>query len=126
MARFTTLYQLTATSLDECIIRVLTGNNQESITAFFSIKPEGSTAHLDHFYVRIDLIGCGLGRKLWKHLVILCQEKGFRLIEGVTFPKALPFYTKMGAVQTDLVQSKLNPAQLIPKFKFELTKQDIE
>jgi len=123
MRRFASLYQLTETTLEKNIVRVLTFSNGEGIVAFFSIKPENKTAHVDHFYVRRDLIGCGLGRKLWKHLVALCRQKNFNSLEGVTFPKALPFYLKMGAVQIKPVKSCLSPAQLIPKFKFDLTSQ---
>ena len=122
MSRFCSMYQLTEQDLEENIVRKFTCRAGNEITAFFNIKPEGETAQLHHFYVRRDLIGRGLGRKLWKELIALCQEKGFQVIEGVTFPKALPFYLKMGAVQTELYKSRLNPTQLIPKFEFDLSK----
>lgn len=115
------MYKLTGAALAENIVRVLTCSDEKKITAFFSIKTAGSTARLEHFYVRRDLFGCGVGKKLWKHLVAMCRDKNFKVIEGVTHPKALPFYLKMGAVQTGLVRSSLNPAQQIPKFKFDLT-----
>ncbi len=120
MARFATRYQLTGATLVENSVRVLTCSDEKNITAFFNIKAAGNTARLEHFYVRRDLIGCGVGRKLWKHLVVMCQEKGFKTLEGITYPKALPFYLKMGAIQTGLVRSSLNPDQQIPKFKFDL------
>ncbi len=122
MARFASIYQLTGAALEENIVKVLTCSDENNIKAFFSIKAAGSTAWLEHFYVRRDLIGCGVGSKLWKYLVVMCREKGFKVLEGVTYPKALPFYLKMGAVQTGLIRSSLDPAQQIPKFKFDLTR----
>ncbi len=121
LKQFASLYKLTAATLKENITYVMTGDcGGENIVAFFCIKPEGHTANLEHFYVRRDLIGQGLGRKLWRQLIGLCWEKGFDKLEGVTFPKTLPFYLKMGASQKGSVKSKLNTGQLIPKFRFNI------
>ena len=118
MEIFASVYKLTGETLKNQITYLMVENNQ--IIGFFSIIPKQSAAHLDYFYIRREQMGKGLGRKLWNHLLNLCREKGFKEITGETEPGALPFYTKMGAIQVGTTKSKIDPNKDLPKFQFSL------
>lgn len=95
-------------------------NDDESIIGFFSIKKHGLEATLEYFYIRVDQIGCGMGRKMWNLMLEVCLMMNVETISFVTSPGAIPFYTKMGSVRIGEVCSTIDPSHRIPAFKFQL------
>lgn len=94
--------------------------DEESIIGFFSIKKHGLEATLEYFYIRVDLIGHGMGKKMWELMLEVCVMLNVESLSWVTSPGAIPFYTKMGSMRVGEVSSTIDPSLKIPAFKFQL------
>lgn len=92
----------------------------EDIIGFFSIEKHGLEATLEYFYIKVDHIGSGMGRKMWNLMTEVCLMMNVERLSWVTSPGAIPFYTKMGATRVGEVCSKIDPTLKIPAFKFQL------
>ncbi|MBF4692369.1 GNAT family N-acetyltransferase [Fusibacter ferrireducens] len=98
---------------------------EEQIVAFYSLVLKGRFCELEFFYVRPDLIGQGIGRVLWNHMLKRCSLLKIEVITFVTNPEAKAFYEKMGAIYSGEIASFLKTDRMIPKFYYKLdwTKQ---
>ena len=94
--------------------------DDEGIIGFFSIKNHGIEGTLEYFYIRVDQIGRGMGRKMWKLMLEVCLMLDVESLSWVTSPGAIPFYTKMGSNRVGEVSSTIDPSLKIPAFKFQL------
>ncbi len=59
--------------------------------------PDG--IELAHLWVRPDMIGRGVGRQLFAHLIQIARTAGFSQLYIEADPHAIGFYERMGAVQ---------------------------
>jgi GNAT superfamily N-acetyltransferase len=75
---------------------------------------------LEFFYIGVQFIGKGYGRKLWESLLGECAKLGVKSFELVTSPEAEPFYEKMGAETICHVESLINKDRIIPRLKYIL------
>ena len=94
--------------------------DDEGIIGFFSLKKHGIEATLEYFYIRVDQIGRGMGRKMWELMLEVCLMLDVESLSWVTSPGAIPFYTKMGSSRVGEVSSTIDPSLKIPAFKFQL------
>lgn len=94
--------------------------DMEDIIGFFSIKKHGLEATLEYFYIRVDQIGQGMGRKMWNLMMEVCLMMNVESLSWVTSPGAIPFYIKMGSTRVGEVCSSIDPKLKIPAFKFQL------
>jgi GNAT superfamily N-acetyltransferase len=72
---------------------------QDVITAFYILIIKADKALLDHFWVRPEFIGQGIGRILFEHAMQKAAGLGARTVEIESDPNAVGFYLKMGATQ---------------------------
>ncbi len=94
--------------------------DEEGIIGFFCIKNHGLEATLEHFYIRVDQIGHGMGRKMWDLMLEVCLLLKVKSLSWVTSPGAILFYTKMGSNRIGEVSSTIDPSLKVPAFKFQL------
>ncbi|KTC78013.1 GNAT family N-acetyltransferase [Legionella brunensis] len=57
----------------------------------------GDKAHLDYFFITPDMIGQGLGRKMWHRVCGVVDNKNASSFEFISNPYAISFYIHMGA-----------------------------
>lgn len=75
---------------------------------------------LEYLYVLPDCMGQGIGRRLWQHMLMICHEAHIKEIFFVTSKAATGFYEKLGGQIIGIVESKVKPGRMIPKFKYIL------
>lgn len=83
----------------------------------FSINAE-QTLELDNFFLHPDLIGKGLGRKLWAESVKTAHDLGVKEFILWGDPNAAPFYLKMGCQKIGERQSPVMPNRFPPILKY--------
>jgi len=120
MESFKTLYNITEEFIRDCAIYVVEEN--ENIIGFYSILTNSKEASLEYFYIDPQYIGKGYGRLLWNHMIAICSKGDINHIVLVTSPQAKDFYIKMGAVQTEEVESIVMKGRKIPKLVYGIDK----
>lgn len=74
---------------------VATLNDQ--VVAFYAVSVKGTRANLEHMWVHPQVIGHGVGRKLFVHALGRARALGSTVLEVEADPHAQGFYEKMGA-----------------------------
>ncbi len=67
------------------------------VQGFYALVGSGTHHNLEHFWVRPEAMGCGLGRALFEHAAARAAEAGARHLEIESDPHAEGFYLRMGA-----------------------------
>lgn len=107
-------------NITESFIRenpVFSAREGECMAAFWGMRPDENGWELEYFYVSENVLGKGLGKKMWKHMTGWCEEQGVKQFHFVTSPQAVGFYEKMGAVQ-DGESRSLMDGRPIPHFVY--------
>jgi GNAT superfamily N-acetyltransferase len=65
--------------------------------AFYSISDSGGAWELDHMWVLPELIGKGLGRAMFDHMMGELRARGAETLRIESDPNAVGFYERMGA-----------------------------
>lgn len=68
--------------------------------AFYALSFDGQSAGLEHLWVLPEVMGRGLGSRLFAHALARCRVAGVRVIEIESDPHALGFYERLGACRT--------------------------
>jgi len=95
--------------------------SDDQIIGFFGLQESEQNWQLEFFYVVVECIGKGYGRKLWDGLLDICKEKHINKFEFATSPQAVPFYKKMGAQVVGNEISLLQEDRVIPKLSYSMT-----
>jgi GNAT superfamily N-acetyltransferase len=74
--------------------------NEEPV-AFYSLKQDGESWWLDHFWVLPPSMGQGLGAFLFRHALARCRKHAVTVLKIESDPNAVGFYEKMGARKVD-------------------------
>jgi GNAT superfamily N-acetyltransferase len=77
------------------------------IVGFFGLLILNDEAALEHFWLRPDCIGRGLGRALFAEAVRMARSAGQTELRIKSDPNAEGFYLKMGAVRVGLEKTRL-------------------
>lgn len=65
--------------------------------AYYSFAEGGGALWLDNLWVLPDLIGRGIGKRLFRHALRRAAERGASILKIEADPNAQGFYEKMGA-----------------------------
>ncbi|MGD8331404.1 MAG: GNAT family N-acetyltransferase [Acidobacteriota bacterium] len=111
---------ISATDVESAVVVVLEHAGRTG--AFYVLRPgdRPDTGDLDFFYVDPDLIGAGLGRRLWRHMVGTARGSGYHRLTIDSDPHAEGFYRAMGARRVGEVPSGSIPGRSLPLLVFEL------
>lgn len=89
------------------------------IVGFYALSGERDTRELEHMWVDPHCIGCGVGRRLFTHLLRRLRALRVRRLEIVSDPNAAGFYRRMGARRIGRVSS--TPAgRYLPRLVIDL------
>jgi ribosomal protein S18 acetylase RimI-like enzyme len=116
MEKFKAVYRVTGELITGSPTYVICEGDK--VVGFYNISTDGTETSLEYLYISPESIGKGYGKALWKHMVYICREKGFKEIALVTSPQAKEFYIKMGAVFTGEVESLLKKGRMIPRLVY--------
>lgn len=113
MEKFSSTYRVTEEFINNNPTFVM--EEEGTIIGFYGMINSDNSTFLEYLYIEPSRIGKGYGKLLWNHMVGYCREKGIKEIEFVTSPQAEAFYTKLGAVVIEQVESLVTKGRIIPK-----------
>lgn len=93
------------------------------VVGFYNLAGEGDEATLQNLFVSPEVIGHGLGKRLWRHLEGEARQAGFPFLLIHSDPHAEPFYLRMGARRVGWTSSTVFPGRRLPLLRFDLTPQ---
>lgn len=79
--------------------------HDRELLAFYCLDVSGTSAELSFLFVDPLVIGQGIGRRLWRHLVGEARRRDVGRIVVESDPNAADFYRAMGAVDIGVVAS---------------------
>jgi N-acetylglutamate synthase-like GNAT family acetyltransferase len=88
--------------------------------AFYSLKPWEGEVELAHLFVEPELIGGGIGKRLWNDAVGTARALGFATMVITSDPYAEGFYLSMGAERTGTEASAIRPGRELPLMRYNL------
>ena len=112
--------ELTFHSEDLAARRVVVADAPAGVVGFYSIDGQPPSGELGNLWVVPELIGTGLGRKLWQHAVATAGKAGYTSLSIEADPNAAGFYRAMGAEQIGEVPSGSIPGRTLPLLAFRL------
>ncbi len=102
--------------VDRATINVI--DRDGDIVGFYDLRDRGDHVELVRMFQRPDLIGTGLGRRLWDHAVVEAGEIGNRMLI-LSDPAATGFYERMGARLEKRIE--VEPGFSLGVFWYDLT-----
>ena len=101
---------------------VFVAEDDTTSLGFFSLIPTDRTGviELDHFWVRPDGMGRGVGRAMFWRARDEALRRGMRTIFIVSDPNAEEFYLRMGATRTGEVPPCSGDGGFLPTLEFPL------
>jgi len=94
---------------------------EKEIIGFCSLCPvEIRTVELTHLFIDPQHIGCGYGKRLWNHAVLVAQCEGYRRIILSSDPFAELFYASRGAVRIGMKESTVRAGRMLPLMEYIL------
>ena len=97
---------------------VMVVEENDLIAGFFALKTINGENRLDHLWLEPSCTGKGIGRKVFARIVELAESKGWNSFRIVADPRSKGFYTKMGAVDIGMTQSRIAPDIQLPHMEF--------
>lgn len=82
---------------------------------FTTVEGDPPDGVLGMMFVDSTVIGQGVGRMLFEHMVAAARDLGFRRLSIDADPNAEPFYRAMGAVRVGTVPSGSIPGRALPQ-----------
>lgn len=117
---------LTVQPKDVAAGRVMVLVEEDTVVGLYALMPEDrpDEASVELFFVEPGVIGKGLGRALWQHMVEQAAAKGYRRLKIESDPFALGFYRTMGASLSGKVRSAVRGSdggeRFLPLLYYEL------
>lgn len=91
------------------------------IRGFYALEIDGNTCTLEHFWIRPESIGHGVGRALFEHAVRTAAAKGAEMLLIDSDPHAEGFYRCMGAQRVGEVPADMEEtARVLPRMLLQL------
>ncbi len=116
---FMNKWGLTKEYMSENQVAILEENEIKCGIFSFNCGNRGAV-ELTVFFVNNQLIGKGIGKKLWKAASRYALEKKWEKFELISDPNAEKFYEKMGAKKIGEVESF--PGRFVPLMEFIVSK----
>lgn len=89
--------------------------------AFYTFKEDNALAWIENLWVLPDVMGKGVGRKLFQHAVTIARQRGHRFLRLEADPNAAGFYEKMGMYRVGEQHSEVDgQPRVLPVMEMEL------
>jgi len=96
----------------------------DEITGCCALVISDSLAELEHMWIKPDLIGNGVGRALFAHVIARAAELNLSALEISADPNAEGFYERMGASRIGEVRADIDgQTRLLPRMRLKLDRQ---
>jgi GNAT superfamily N-acetyltransferase len=99
--------------------QVIVADRDGVLLGFYKLGGEPPEGELADLFVEPDVIGTGVGRKLWEHALRTAKERGFHSLDFESDPHAEQFYLHMGAERTG--ELEVAPGRLLPIMTISIT-----
>lgn len=94
--------------------------------AFHALVETANAFRLEHLWVLPNWIGQGIGRALFRHAAERAAARGALNLTIEADPKAEPFYRRMGAVRSGVIETQIDGRRRdLPVLTFEVTKSQL-
>jgi GNAT superfamily N-acetyltransferase len=93
----------------------------ERVAGWHRVTFPGPRAELEDLWLEPELIGTGLGRRLFEHARAVAQQAGARYLEWDAEPYAQGFYEAMGGVEVGRTPSVAEPGRTLPRMRLSFT-----
>jgi GNAT superfamily N-acetyltransferase len=100
--------------------RIVVAESAGRLLGFYSLDGEPPRGELGNLWVEPDVIGTGLGRRLWQHAMEAARAAGFTALRIDADPYAEGFYLAMGATRVGQTPSGSIPGRLLPLLEVEV------
>lgn len=90
----------------------------DKVIGQYVFQEKESPPYLDHFFLDVQMIGKGYGRKLWEHCINQARLKGWKEFIFWSDPNSKPFYEHMGAVTFEHRPMMTMPGHLAPIMRY--------
>jgi N-acetylglutamate synthase-like GNAT family acetyltransferase len=101
---------------------VLVAEHRGRMLGIVGVDTAGPTAELEDLWIEPDVMGRGLGRRLFYEGLDLARAAGARTLSIVSDPNAEEFYLRMGARRVDLVPSRPD-GRTLPRLELPITRE---
>ena len=89
--------------------------------AFYTLQEKDGNAWLENLFVSPELIGKGVGKKLFLHAVELSRRRNYLTLQLESDPNAVGFYEKMGMYKIGEQHSEVDgQPRLLPIMEIKL------
>lgn len=87
----------------------------------YRLSVEGDTAEVELLFVRPNLIGSGIGRALWDHMIAEAARRGAARLYVDSDPQAEGFYRAMGCRRIGEAASASIAGRTLPRLELKLS-----
>ena len=91
------------------------------ILGFYNLSETPGGVSLQNLFVSPEVIGQGVGKRLWAHMEHEAETLGYAVIFIESDPYAKPFYLARGAERGGSVPSSVLPGRTLPLLEFRLS-----
>lgn len=113
--------ELTLAVADLIRLHVVVAESPSGLAGFYSLAVQEQEAEVSHFFVEPRVIGTGVGRALWRHLITTAEEMGLLAVHIEADPNAEGFYLAMGATRAGVSPSGSIPGRTLPRLRYITT-----
>lgn len=96
---------------------LLVAETTSQIAGFIGVSRDGSSAEIEHLWVRPEFMGQGIGRALIGQALRWCEEAGVDRLQVVSDPNARGFYEALGARLTG-EEASIPAPRMLPVLQF--------
>ncbi|MDO3705524.1 GNAT family N-acetyltransferase [Micromonospora sp. C28SCA-DRY-2] len=100
--------------------RVSVAESAGRVLGFYSVDGQPPSGELGNLWVEPDIIGSGVGRRLWVHAMQTARTAGFTSLHIEADPFAEGFYLAMGAERIGQTPSGSIPGRVLPMLKVRI------
>ncbi len=103
--------------LPDFLVYILEADKE--MLGFYSLcQVDTPTIELTHLFVEPQHIGCGHGKRLWRHALLVAQCEGYRRVILSSDPFAEPFYARQDAVRIGEKESIVRAGRMLPLMEY--------
>lgn len=112
--------ELTVHAEEMVPLRMTVAEADGRVVAVASLDGEPPEGELMNLFVEPDMIGKGVGRRMFQHMADIARGVGIRTMVLDADPNAEPFYEAMGCVRVGVVPSGSIPGRTLNRYAFAL------
>lgn len=123
MDKFMQLFQMTTDYLEKNTVKLFYERNTEKpekAIGFYSFSIRKKESELDNFFIDLNYIGKGFGKKIWSMMVEDFKSHGVSRFKLWSDPGAESFYKKMGCIKIGVKKSPMMPNRYPVIFEYEI------